>query len=62
MQQRRSPEQEQTSAGLAAIELRETSIHQPRIGVDQRCQFVEASPEQGQHGRRIVPGLPTHHE
>src|SRR5437016_5951207 len=57
MQERSSSKQEETSAGLAAIEFRETSIHESGLGVNQLRQLVEPATEQSQHGRRVVPGL-----
>ena len=59
MQKRSSSQQEETSTGLAAIEFRETFLHESGIGVDQLCQIVEPAPEQRQHRRRVVPGLAT---
>jgi hypothetical protein len=59
MQKRSSLKQEETSAGLAAIEFRETFIHESGIAVNQLCQIIEPAAEQCQHSRRVVPGLAT---
>src|SRR5690349_19678803 len=57
MQKRSSLKREETSAGLAAVEFRETFVHESGIGVDQLCKFIEPSAEHRQHGGRVVPGL-----
>src|SRR5262245_51456478 len=59
MQERSSLKQEETSAGLAAIEFWETLIHEPRIGANQLCQIIELAAQQCQHRRSVISGLAT---
>ena len=59
MQERSSLKREAAPAGHAAIEFRETLIHECGIGVNQLCQIIEPAAEQCQHSRRVVPGLAT---
>ena len=51
MQERSSAKQEAAPAGLAAIELGETPVHECGIGVDQLGQTIEPAAEQ-----RSTPG------
>src|SRR5579863_7294041 len=57
VQKRSASQQKRTPAGLAAIEIRETLIHDSRFGVHQLRQFIKPPAQHGQHSRYVVPGL-----
>src|ERR1700730_14152695 len=59
MQERSSLQQKRTSAGLAAVEFRETLIHESGICINQHRQIIETAAEQCKHSRRVEPGLAT---
>ena len=56
MQERSSLKQEVAPAGLAAIELGETLVHECGISVNQLSQTIEPAADQLQHGWRVVLG------